>query len=676
MLVLNANQEQKQVFNDLIREIDAQVVWNGRFIIMGDRLVLEGFVRSLFFHLDIHQAEVKLIDLQAEDEEELEVSEHPGLEDLITMVVYVLEKWGILKGIHVEQDVPQLEQLFGEILGMYQLDMVFTSENIEIHRSGLRITYEDAAEAVIAYEKTAKENPQIKMRGAQLKLPVVSRNKNSSQDHEGSRAALPAGAEDHAASSAGAAGVKQDAALSAARDEQAVAQRIEKYHARIGVLDRLSDMQKKVLLRDIRNDKLLNESEKEKLYYPIQDYEFQERMQKIDEELKDRSNRSYAYILKLMKKAEKEEWLFEKSKQGVLEKLAALRMDYGIQEVRAIMEKMPPHVERAEYQELMEKLAPYEEIDLGDYKEPLRKMRETLEIKEISNLLMQSQKKSREDYTKLLRRIEERDFAKENSAPYVEQILDWISEFDKTRLKKLLSNVSEMDLETAASLYELISQESFLPKLRAGALAAVSRRLEEICMGECRILVNDLRKSMSGVIRDNPRHYFYPAEKILQKTVRPEETRLIDSAVSTYAEKKGIFEYPIFMADTSKEGNGRDGMLLTPEHLFYSTRLSGYRIPIDAVKSIHATGGLLNHKSIIVEEINGTRHKLPYAVEPEEIQDWAKVLEQFVRQLQQRPVSEKLTYELLEERGTVSCTRCGCVYQEGNICPACGLRIS
>lgn len=650
MLVLNASQEQKQVFNDLIQQIDAQVVWNGRFVIMGDRLILEGFVRSLFFHLDIHQTEVRLTDLPVEDEEELEVSDHPGLEDLITMVVYVFEKWGSLKGIHVEQDAEQLEQQFGKIFGIYQLDTVFTSEVLEFYRSGVRITYEDAAEAVLAYEKTSKEDPQVQMQGALLKLPAVGLSQTGSQVHKN---AQPAAA--------------------AARDEQAAAQRIDKYRARIGVLSRLSMMQKKALLRDIRTDKLLNEKEKEKMYDHIQNYEYQERIQRIDEELKDHPNEAYAHILKLMKKAGKEEWLFEKSKQDVLERMAALRLEYGTREVRTIMEKTPAHVERTEYQELMEKLAPYKGIDLSAYKDRLRKMRETLEIKEISNMLKQSQKKDRRDYTNLLRRIEEQNFAKENAAPYIEQILNWIEELDTARLNKLVSNVGSMDLETAASIYEMISRESFLPKPRADTLTIVSRRLEEICMGECRILVNRLRESMPGAIRDNPRHYFYPAEKILQKKVRPEETRLIDAAVSTYAKRKGIFEYPLLMVDTSREGNGRDGMLLTPEHIFYSTRLSGYRIPIAAVRSVYVTAGLLNHKAIIAEEAGGVRHKLPYAVNAEEMRDWAEILEQFVRYLQERPVYEKLTCEYLEEQGTVSCTRCGCVFSEGDVCPECGL---
>lgn len=175
MLVLNANQEQKQMFYDLIQEIDAQVVWNGRFILMGDRLILEGVVRSLFFHFDIQQAEVKWMDLSFEDEEELQIEDYPGLEDLIAMAVFVFQKWGVLTGITVEQNVPQLEQLFGKILAPYQLDTVFTDENIEFYQSGMRITYEDVAETVIAYEETTKDQPQSAERKRMIDLSAIKR---------------------------------------------------------------------------------------------------------------------------------------------------------------------------------------------------------------------------------------------------------------------------------------------------------------------------------------------------------------------------------------------------------------------------------------------------------------------------------------------------------------------
>ena len=748
MLVINATKEQKQVFNKLIEDMQARVVWNGRFIIMGDRLILEGLVQSLFFHLDIQKAEAELADLP-EDGEELEMADYPGLEDLITMAVYAFHAFGVIRGIHAEWDIAQLEEKFRKILRAYQLDCAFSEEKMEFYRQGMRITYEDVLEAALALPQTQIQVPVLKLPSAEAPVPEQAaagvhestqgqagrnsqaaaeriekyharigvldrlsdlqrkalvrdirgdkllseeekeelyapiRDFESMQQDALEQAVLARYSRDAASdTNAEAAGQTkapaQNAAAqeSAGRNSQAAAERIEKYHARIGVLDRLSDLQRKTLLRDIRNDRLLTEAEKESLYYPIQDYEYQELMQKAEEELKDPENRTFAHVCQMIERIEKED-LFEKTKEAVLETLRDLSAQYGAQEVHQIMEHVPQHVERSEYQELMEKLAPYRSIDLSAYQvsayqEQLRRMRETLEIKEISNMLMNSPKKTRRDYMKLLRRIEEQGFAKENAAPYIERILDWVSELDTARLKELLAGVQSMDFDAAALAYETIRTESFLPGLRESALSAVSRRLEEIRLAECRQLVQALRKNMEGVIKENPRHHFYPAADILSKTAVPEDTRLIDNAVSAYAEHRGRFEYPLFMADTSKEGNGRDGMLLTPEHLFYSSRMNGYRIDVSAVKSVYISSGLLNHRVLTAEEENGVRHKLPYAVEPDEMKNWAKVLDLYIRFLKKRAVSGRLSSESAQEQEEMSCKRCGCVYQEKGACPECG----
>ncbi len=748
MLVINATKEQKQVFNKLIEDMQARVVWNGRFIIMGDRLILEGLVQSLFFHLDIQKAEAELADLP-EDGEELEMADYPGLEDLITMAVYAFHAFGVIRGIHAEWDIAQLEEKFREILRAYQLDCAFSEEKMEFYRQGMRITYEDVLEAALALPQTQIQVPVLKLPSAEAPVPEQAaagvhestqgqagrnsqaaaeriekyharigvldrlsdlqrkalvrdirgdkllseeekeelyapiRDFESMQQDALEQAVLARYSRDAASDTNAEAAGQPDAPAqnaaaqeSAGRNSQAAAERMEKYRARIGVLDRLSDLQRKTLLRDIRNDRLLTEAEKESLYYPIQDYEYQELMQKAEEELKDPENRTFAHVCQMIERIEKED-LFEKTKEAVLETLRDLSAQYGAQEVHQIMEHVPQHVERSEYQELMEKLAPYRSIDLSAYQvsayqEQLRRMRETLEIKEISNMLMNSPKKTRRDYMKLLRRIEEQGFAKENAAPYIERILDWVSELDTARLKELLAGVQSMDFDAAALAYETIRTESFLPGLRESALSAVSRRLEEIRLAECRQLVQALRKNMEGVIKENPRHHFYPAADILSKTAVPEDTRLIDNAVSAYAEHRGRFEYPLFMADTSKEGNGRDGMLLTPEHLFYSSRMNGYRIDVSAVKSVYISSGLLNHRVLTAEEENGVRHKLPYAVEPDEMKNWAKVLDLYIRFLKKRAVSGRLSSESAQEQEEMSCRRCGCVYQEKGACPECG----
>lgn len=800
MLVINANQEQKQVFNSLIEEMDAQVVWNGRFVIMGDRLVLEGVVRSLFFHFDIQKTEVQLIDLSADEEEEVEMTEHPELEELIAIAVYAFEKWGALKGVHVEQDVEQLDHIFAEILGAYEMEAFFSEEKLEFYQSGIRITYEDVIEAVLSFTG-------VKMLTPRLQLPVAGRqNTQTIQEavwpqtasdvfgasmanaasvifgsgsekeerigkyharigvldrlsdlqrktllrdirgdkllSDGEKQELSYPIEDyerqleeqkasnHAAATADAKATaaaiekyiarigvldrlsqlqrktllrdirgdkllsdaeketlsypiedyerqleKQAAAKDASalqRDPKAVSERIEKYIARIGVLDRLSELQRKTLVRDIRNDRLLNNQEKEKLYYPIQDYEYQMKMQELEQILSQKINRTYGTLKRMIEQAKKED-MFEETKKAVMERLQDLYMQLGIQEVQAIMERVPQHVERAEYQELLEKLAPYEDINLAAYQGQLRKMRETLEIKEISNLLMQSQKKDRKDYMHLLRKIEEQGFAKENAAPYIERILDWVSELDEARLKGMLSNVKTMDRETARNVYQTIRTESFLPALRKQALEAVSRRLEQISLSECSVFVRVLENAVNGVVSENPRHHFYPAQKVLTKTARPEDVKLIENAVSAYAEKRDRFECPILMVDTSRECSGRDGMLLTTQNLFYSSRMNGYRVPLHVLKGIYISSGLLSHRSLIAEDASGVRHKLPCVLEGDEMKEWAKVLDRFVRYLQDKAPRLKPLADGPAD-GMGYCRRCGRMYQEvEQACPECGL---
>lgn len=732
MLVLNANQEQIKVFNRLIQEMDVQVVWKGQFVIMGDRLILEGFIRSLIFHFDIQQTEVRLTEMLGDEGEELEISDYRGIEDLITMAVYAFEKWGTLKGVRVEQEIESLHQIFGDILRIYQIEVEFTKDRMQFLKAGMPVTYEDVVETVLAYEKEAKENLNIEAQEPVLHLSEILFEDTSSQgaardqkaveqriekyhlrigvldrlselqrktlardirndkllndaekqelyfpieDYENQLAAAAAGggkkiAEASATESQAKAGAAP-ALDTAARDNQAVQDRIAKYHARIGVLDRLSDLQKKTLVRDIKNDSLLLEKEKAMLIFPIQDYEYQLKMHGLDLAISDDANRSYAFIQKEIRKVQEEE-LFDKTKKDLLERLNDLLVQYGIEEVKNIMEQVPKHVERSEYQELMEKLAPYEGIDLGPYKEMLRKMRETLEIKEISNMLMQAEKNDRKGYMSLLRRIEEQGFARENAAPYIERILDWVSELDEERLKSMLTNVSSMDLETAASVYAMIEQESFLPNLRENALAVIARRLEEISMAECAMLVRVFQKTMESVIKKNPRHYFYPAEKIMKKTATPEETRMIDSAAASYAQKRGRFEHPVFMVDVSKESNGRDGMLLTAEHLFYSTRMNGYRIPVTQIQSVRVTSGLLKNRALVAEERNGVKHKLPYAVGEEELQAWAELLGKFVRYLQKRRASGSLAGIAMQDSEAAVCSRCGCVLNDQQTCPECG----
>ena len=52
MIILKANAELQLVFKRLIQTMKAPVEWNGYFVVVGDYLILNGRVRSLFFNFD------------------------------------------------------------------------------------------------------------------------------------------------------------------------------------------------------------------------------------------------------------------------------------------------------------------------------------------------------------------------------------------------------------------------------------------------------------------------------------------------------------------------------------------------------------------------------------------------------------------------------------------------
>ncbi len=801
MLVLNANREQEIFFNELLKITESQVVWDGNFVIMGDRLILEGYVRSLIFHFDIQKAEVDLIDLPDDEDNELEMDAYPGVPDLIALAVYAFESWGLLNGLDIKEDVSELNKRFNNILSAYHFTVTFDKDSIQFYKDGIPVTYEDVIEAAVTSEALPDawlKLPEFEYYNDQNDTPPVSQaaaassfaqqsnhdsaasaGRNSQEvaeriekyhsrigvldrlselqikslrrdiswdqlltDQEKEELLYPV--DDYLEQKAGGetGGVTNAPSPADARDEAAVAERIEKYHTRIGVLDRLSSLQKKALRRDIswdqlltdqekeellypvddyleqkaaeakgggkeadpsgRNsqevaeriekyhsrigvldrlselqikslrrdiswDQLLTDQEKEELLYPVNDFEYQEKMAVIDEALKDSANRNYAYIRRTMKLVVRED-LADNIKTAVTDKLGELAAQYARQEVRAIMEQTPQYVERAGYQELMEQLAPYEEADLAPFQDRLRQMRESLEIKEISNLLAQSQKKTRKDFTDLLRQITEGNYAAESAAPYIENILDWVRDIDKDTLEKLVGNVPAMNFDQALSLYERIDRGSFLPDLKAAALERLSRRLQKIRMEECGKLAYILHKNLANVIKEYAGHHFCP----LEKTVRPEELKILDNALSSYAKKRELFEYPIIVVDTSKEGNGQEGMLITPENLFYGTKGNGYKVPVRGIRSIQVSSGLLGHR-LVMDTTGGVRYRLPYIVDTEELPAWAGVLGKFVRYLQNTSAPVKPLVRSADDQDVVSCRQCGCVYQKDmERCPECG----
>lgn len=449
-------------------------------------------------------------------------------------------------------------------------------------------------------------------------------------------------------------------------------EKVEQFRKRLSIWDRLSERQRRELKDQIQKEKQITDQTRHYLLSEIKKAEEQERFAQLHEKVKAAEGKNYAVIHRVLEEVEQAD-VEEEKKQPLLSKLRHWLAEAGEQEVAGLVEQMSPHMERKQFKTFMKKIRSYEDVDLAPYGKELALRREEAEGQEAANMVKRARKQTRSDLTDLMKRMEEADFEPETMAPYLEDLTAKLEEIDQKAIDEICGDVLHKDFDETADAYEQIADGDFLPELKTNALEMLSKRLAKIKTDECESLVRKFQDDLAGKIQENERHHFYPARRVLMKTAKPEETAVIDYALGTYAGNRGLFEYPILVVDTSRSQSGKEGMILTPEHIFVSTLLNAYYAPIQSIKSVKSSTGLLN-RGIWLEQKNGAKLKIPYAVGNDEIKKWAQVLAEFIRYLQEKPESRKLEYLAKEKHDTICCFRCGHVYKGGSVCPECGYK--
>ena len=88
MIVLKADSELKMTFERLIKTMHANVNWTGLFVALDNYLILQGEVRSLFFHFDSRKVAENIVDLPIKEDSLLEqMPSHFASTDLHHIVV-------------------------------------------------------------------------------------------------------------------------------------------------------------------------------------------------------------------------------------------------------------------------------------------------------------------------------------------------------------------------------------------------------------------------------------------------------------------------------------------------------------------------------------------------------------------------------------------------------------
>ena len=69
MILLKANDELKNIFGRMLKTMDANVAWNGNFVVLNNFLILSGNVRSLILSFDNRKVTTNVIELPDKEED-------------------------------------------------------------------------------------------------------------------------------------------------------------------------------------------------------------------------------------------------------------------------------------------------------------------------------------------------------------------------------------------------------------------------------------------------------------------------------------------------------------------------------------------------------------------------------------------------------------------------------
>lgn len=917
MIVLKADKELNLTFQKLIKMMDAPVEWNGMFFVVGDYLILQGSVRSLFFNFDTKLVVTNIIELKAEEQMIAAVEQHPNVRDILNMVLYAFGKWGNIKGLRVDKDYVQLNRLFAQILGEFQVESQYGPEHFRFYKNKIRLTYEDVIEAVLSDEPEEillpeEEEPQGLWHKLVWKKAVGSflmrdttlaerrRNRIGNNFYLagylcpkcGSQlylAVYPEGREFQIETEEGAVRIARVYSckkcccmytprpkrllvdgdvykMDFERDETAY----EDYQELLGrtagrnvntkyneYVDKKMAMEMECAdassLQDEEQEiteliEHLPEVSEQELFHTLRKMEEgfysdegvrrleraihgEEEAEQVTEEDKEDTEKdierdtekgaekgierdtersieknierdiekdaeeglkrdsedephtevesgagvensagaersaegsgkpeknvgrstgmSHADLKKVKEHStvtagktrehsrtaaggskektqnktgktvgktsgtlqeetqsakEITEWAedagqtFERNSQKRTEQVEKTKSSKNASSVGAMNpsgNSIPEDSRTAsEYvastgsRTQSKYTASADSGSASGYAAPTgrtgtpaaperdrqNRQEELKRLTQVQRRVNQPGRKTREELVSLLDDIKKENISPDIVRPYLEQVENRIRAMDEKKIKEICGDVGRMDFEDASEAAKQLENGNFLPQLKFDALKELEQRMSKIKTEECGLLVSKLQNAFDEAgMTELKRCHFYPAKRVWQRLAEPEETAVFEGAVEHFANGIGKFEYPVLLVDRSKDESGKEGVLLTPENLYYSAWMTSYYIPVMDIASIEAVTGLLN-RGIYVHQKNGSRTKLPLPAAHGDMEKFAKVLEDFVRYLQEKPFSRKESYLAKEKHDTICCYRCGYIYKGTGVCPRCGYK--
>jgi len=261
--------------------------------------------------------------------------------------------------------------------------------------------------------------------------------------------------------------------------------------------------------------------------------------------------------------------------------------------------------------------------------------------RKLDELLEKTGNATRKDIVDLLDKVKAGHFDKTVQMEYAGKLQEDIAALDRRRIDEACKGYLDYNGEELEKLYSMIEEEEFLPEIKAAALDSVAGRLWKIRNEEAELLVKRIKKSLcENGVSENHALYFYPAMEILEGRADTHVKDHLECAVDSYAPGLGKYEYPVIMEDTTGKQNGKRGMFITPDAIYYGNFYTYGHIMAENIERIGSYTGFMG-RYVIVYLDDGSKIRLSSVIAKDELEAYAMTLNDFVIYLKQKPFSRK-----------------------------------
>lgn len=374
----------------------------------------------------------------------------------------------------------------------------------------------------------------------------------------------------------------------------------------------------------------------------------------------------YSEIIEYIKKVKRSEGE-EQKKLHCLDVLTKMCKTAAKKEVEYIVSHLPENINFDRYKRTKEKLMTYMEIDVSPYIKIVDTKRDKVEFDELNKLVEGVDRNNRNELLDVMEKIKNGEYEKRNSDRFVEGLRKRVYAMDEAKLRGICPNPEYITFDEGLKAIKEIEEGIFLPELKSNMLQLIDKKLTALKTEECELLVRKLKRELDGKISNTSKIHFYDIRKMRDGESNDKESSFVKVAISTYAYAAEKYEYPIIICDSSLFGSGKDGFIVTPDHIFYKGLIKSGSVDVKKINGIFS-----KKNGLVMIHMEKGCIKMPCTLSKNDEKNLAEVLTSFVNYLKLKPESRSIKYMSKQEHKVKCCYRCGHIFRDGNICPKCG----